>query len=110
MARGDGSPNGGRARSRMARPAGGARRRLLVPGAIALAVVILLAATLVFTRQASPSAEASCAASSAATGLTVGACAPNFTLAEPGGHRVSLADFRGQPVLIHFWAVGCTTC
>jgi peroxiredoxin len=83
---------------------------LLVPGATALAVVLLLAATLVFTRQAPSSAEASCAAKGATTGLTVGACAPNFTLAEPDGHRVSLADFHGQPVLIHFWAVACTTC
>jgi hypothetical protein len=29
---------------------------------------------------------------------------PAFTLDTLGGGRVSLADFRGRPVLIYFWA------
>ena len=34
----------------------------------------------------------------------------NFTLSDLHGKRVSLADLRGKPLLLHFWAVGCTTC
>lgn len=85
------------------------RRRLLAPAIMGLLVVVLLGATLVFTRQ-TPAAEASCAARGAATGLAAGQCAPNFTLAQPDGHSVSLTAFRGRPVLLHFWAVACTTC
>lgn len=43
-------------------------------------------------------------------GLHVGQIAPNFTLANLDGRSVSLSRFRGKPVLLHFWAVDCTTC
>ena len=85
-------------------------RRLVVPVATVVVVAALLAATLVFTRQAPSTAEASCAAKGAESGLAVGQCAPDFTLAQPDGQRLSLTAFRGHPVLLHFWAVGCTTC
>jgi len=97
------------------------RRRVIIPGVIAIAVVaVLLAATLLFkqpTPTAAPTtvptgsgAAASCASGGAATGLSVGQCAPNFTLSDIGGTSVSLASYSGHPVLLHFWAVGCTTC
>jgi cytochrome oxidase Cu insertion factor (SCO1/SenC/PrrC family) len=36
--------------------------------------------------------------------------APSFTLRTLDGRRVSLADFRGRPVLINFWASYCVPC
>lgn len=35
-------------------------------------------------------------------GITVGAAAPAFTLPAATGEQVSLADYRGQPVLLFF--------
>lgn len=36
--------------------------------------------------------------------------APAFSLSTPDGQRVSLADFEGKRVLLHFWATWCGVC
>jgi len=36
--------------------------------------------------------------------------APPFTLREFNGSEVSLADFRGQTVVMNFWATWCVPC
>lgn len=43
--------------------------------------------------------------------LKVGMKAPDdLPLLEPGGKRGTLADFKGRPVLIDYWASWCTYC
>jgi DsbE subfamily thiol:disulfide oxidoreductase len=38
------------------------------------------------------------------------AAAPDFTLANPDGRKVSLKDFRGKVVFLNFWATWCEFC
>jgi len=34
----------------------------------------------------------------------------NFSLPDAGGRTVSLADFKGRPLLVNFWATYCEPC
>jgi peroxiredoxin len=111
MARQQKAPRQQRTRAQSPVPQAGTRSRgLLVSGAVGLAVVVLLGAILLVTRSVAPTAQASCVARGARTGVSAGQCAPNFTLADAQGRTVSLAQFRGHPILLHFWAVACPTC
>jgi cytochrome c biogenesis protein CcmG, thiol:disulfide interchange protein DsbE len=40
----------------------------------------------------------------------VGRAAPAFSTWDLNGKKVNLADFKGRPVLITFWATWCTAC
>ncbi|MFG0257603.1 MAG: TlpA family protein disulfide reductase [Phycisphaerales bacterium JB043] len=42
--------------------------------------------------------------------IPVGEPAPDFTLKDQDGNDVSLSDYRGQIVLLDFWATWCSAC
>lgn len=84
------------------------RRQALILGTVVLVAAALLA-TALLQRPATATAQA-CPPNSPNSGTNVGQCAPNFTLDTPFGKPISLRAYQGHPVLIHFWAVACTTC
>jgi cytochrome c biogenesis protein CcmG/thiol:disulfide interchange protein DsbE len=76
-------------------------------------VIILIAAALLGTAWIAYSKEDEglIAADSSLTEAPIpGYLAPDFTLTSTQGEQISLHDFRGQPVILNFWATWCPPC
>ncbi len=75
--------------------------------ALPLLVVVVATATAVAMVTTGKSAKTASVSGGVAR---VGGTAPGFTSWDLAGNKVSLADFKGRPVLLTFWATWCTAC
>ena len=82
-------------------------------GLVASSLLIWLVPALAVSRPALAVARSALAVllcALAAHSALAGDKAPAFVLENATGDMVSLSDFRGQPLVLHFWATWCPYC
>lgn len=60
--------------------------------------------------EVAPRAEAAAPAAGAVDRSHKDEAAPTLAFLDPAGNKVTLADFRGRPVLLNLWATWCAPC
>ena len=88
---------------------GDRHKRLLLTWLLSLAALLTVLVALLHSGQQAATGG-SITKATAPTGLAVGDRAPDFKLADLRGTEVSLSQYQGKPVILHFWAVDCSTC
>jgi len=73
-------------------------------------VFLLLACALLTTGCLAASGADAAPQDGVKVGIQVGQRAPDFELEDLNGQEVKLSDYRGQVVLINFWATWCGYC
>ncbi|WP_256759402.1 peroxiredoxin [Cohnella sp. WQ 127256] len=76
--------------------------------ALGIALVVSMIASAVYDQVGRGTSEQ--AASSSEVGIRNNQVAPNFQLTDIDGNTVQLSDYRGQKVLLNFWATWCKVC
>lgn len=76
---------------------------------VGLAIVGVLVGIVIYSLLA-PEKETAYGITSKGEGLEVGQVPPQFILQNAKGEEVTLEDFKGQKVILNFWATWCKPC
>jgi thiol-disulfide isomerase/thioredoxin len=72
--------------------------------------LLLLALLLTACGSEAPAPQAEAAKAGTVDRSRAGTAAPGTRFEDPDGEKVTLADFRGKPVLLNLWATWCAPC